>query len=186
MKPVLIDSKEAFSGKWLKILNLTYNDISGTPRTWEAVKRVNSNGAAVILAKFRNSGKLILVRQYRPPTNQFVIEFPAGLIDEGETPQKTAVRELKEETGYTGTVISVRAPAYSSPGMTQETVSFVQIVIDETAPENQNPETDFDDGEFIELFMVSPENMKDFIDERTALGDGIDIKLQIFVESLQS
>jgi 8-oxo-dGTP pyrophosphatase MutT (NUDIX family) len=48
--------------------------------------------------------EIILQKQYRPPLNKVVIEVPAGLIDAGETPEQAAVRELKEETGYVGTV----------------------------------------------------------------------------------
>lgn len=46
--------------------------------------------------------ELLLQKQYRPPVDKVVIEVPAGLIDEGETPEECAVRELKEETGYVG------------------------------------------------------------------------------------
>jgi ADP-ribose pyrophosphatase len=46
----------------------------------------------------------LVVLQYRPPVEAFCVEFPAGLIDQGETPEQAAVRELKEETGYEGKV----------------------------------------------------------------------------------
>lgn len=46
----------------------------------------------------------MLQKQYRPPIDKIVIEVPAGLIDEGETAEQAAVRELKEETGYVGQV----------------------------------------------------------------------------------
>lgn len=46
----------------------------------------------------------MLQKQYRPPANQIMIEVPAGLVDEGETAEQSAVRELKEETGYVGKV----------------------------------------------------------------------------------
>lgn len=46
----------------------------------------------------------MLIRQFRPPINAICIEIPAGLVDEGETPEQAAIRELKEETGYVGEV----------------------------------------------------------------------------------
>lgn len=46
--------------------------------------------------------EIILQKQYRPPLDKVTIEVPAGLIDEGETAEQAAVRELREETGYIG------------------------------------------------------------------------------------
>lgn len=46
----------------------------------------------------------MIIIQYRPPVEAFCVEFPAGLIDEGESPEQAAVRELREETGYSGKV----------------------------------------------------------------------------------
>lgn len=48
--------------------------------------------------------EIVLQKQYRPPIDKITIEVPAGLIDEGETAEQAAVRELKEETGYVGKV----------------------------------------------------------------------------------
>ena len=44
-------------------------------------------------------------KNYRPPINNYCIEYPGGLIDEGETKEQAALRELKEETGYSGTIL---------------------------------------------------------------------------------
>lgn len=46
----------------------------------------------------------MLQKQFRPPINKVVIEIPAGLVDAGESAAESAVRELKEETGYVGAV----------------------------------------------------------------------------------
>lgn len=68
--------------------------------------------------------RTIVIEQYRPPIGKTIIEFPAGLIDEGEGPEKTALRELAEETGYAGgsreggegTIKSVSGVMVSDPG----------------------------------------------------------------------
>lgn len=46
--------------------------------------------------------RTVVIEQYRPPIDKKIIELPAGLIDEGEGPEKSALRELAEETGYGG------------------------------------------------------------------------------------
>lgn len=44
--------------------------------------------------------KFVLIKNYRYPVDEMVLEIPAGLVEEGEEPEETAVRELEEETGY--------------------------------------------------------------------------------------
>jgi len=60
----------------------------------------------------------MIILQYRPPVEAMCVEFPAGLIDEGETPEQAAVRELKEETGYEGKVSEVSPTLSNQPGLT--------------------------------------------------------------------
>lgn len=49
----------------------------------------------------------MLQKQFRPPISKVVIEVPAGLVDEGESPEESAIRELREETGYIGIAAEV-------------------------------------------------------------------------------
>lgn len=56
-------------------------------------------GAAVILP-ITDKGEILLLNQFRPSLNKWLIEIPAGTIDAGETPEQCAERELEEETGF--------------------------------------------------------------------------------------
>jgi len=99
---------------------VNYTDPNNKPRTWEATRRttkpstspVDSIHILAILNKPVASASssesvphILLERQFRPPAGKITIEFPAGLVDEGETADQAAVRELREETGYIGTVV---------------------------------------------------------------------------------
>ena len=61
-----------------------------------------------------------MVRQYRHPTKEYLLEVPAGLIEEGENPDEAAMRELQEEVGYRSTNLRILGGFWSSPGFTDE------------------------------------------------------------------
>lgn len=87
---------------------LTLQDEEGKKRVWESANRsTRSKGgidAVAILALVSHrswpSPRVPIVMQYRPPVGKVCVELPAGLIDEGETPEQAAKRELIEECGY--------------------------------------------------------------------------------------
>lgn len=95
----IISQKTLHEGHYLRFLLSSYTDKKGTIRQWESFQRVNCKGIAVIVP-VTDQGEVLLVRQFRPPLNGYVIEFPAGLNDRGETLEDAAQRELIEETGY--------------------------------------------------------------------------------------
>ena len=163
-------------GRFLQLRNLHFTDNRGRERVWEAVARRNSTGAAIIVPRFVPSGDLLLVRQFRPPVGAMSIEFPAGLIDPGETPAETACRELYEETGYRGKVEKVFPSGSSSPGMSGEKVTIVTMTIEDALypePPVNHPE----DTEYIECFRVKRDCFSRFLEERIAAGDCVDNKL---------
>lgn len=73
--------------------------------------------------------KVVLVRQYRYSIDDYIYEFPAGLVDDGETYQEAAARELKEETGLTLEALKLdemyQKAYYTTIGMTDECCATV-------------------------------------------------------------
>ena len=67
-------------------------------------------------------GRVVLERHYRQVLGRYVYEIPAGHIENWERPRDTALRELKEETGYTPSRISPMLKICVSPGLLRETV----------------------------------------------------------------
>jgi len=97
----IIARRTVWEGKFLRCVITTYIDSKGVKREWEFVERVNCKGIVVIVPVTDEKEVLLLTRQFRPPVNGYVIEFPAGLMSEREsTLREAAMRELIEETGY--------------------------------------------------------------------------------------
>ena len=168
-------------GKFLRMALVGFTDERGRKRSWEAVSRVRTAGAALIVPRIVPDDLYVLVRQFRAATGKYVIGFPAGLIEPGEGAEATAVRELYEETGYEGRAVRLLGPGISSPGLSDEAVFLVVMEIDgeryRTAPPVAHPE----DTESIEVFTVPAGELEQFVSSRQALGDAIDVKIQAFL-----
>ncbi|OGV32050.1 MAG: hypothetical protein A2020_14085 [Lentisphaerae bacterium GWF2_45_14] len=184
-KPFIKNSESLHKGKWLELKKIHFTDEKGHERSWESVERLRCGGAVVMIAALKPSGRLILIRQFRPPMNSYLMEFPAGLIDDGEDPVLSAERELLEETGYKGKVHRIFAPSCSSPGLTGETVRFCLMHVDENLAENRSPSPAPEEGEHIETFLVSPERLSEFLNSRIEAGDSIDSKLLSYSITLE-
>ncbi|RMZ77916.1 hypothetical protein DV738_g4124, partial [Chaetothyriales sp. CBS 135597] len=147
-----LDSSQA---RWVGLKKLDYIDQTGKSRTWEVAVRKTTSASGVdavaignILLHPTKPASTIVVIQYRPPVGKYTIEWPAGLIDAGETAEQAAIREMKEETGYEGKVIDVGPVVSADPGLTSATL---QLVMMEAAA---MPEQSLDDGEHIERVVV--------------------------------
>ena len=184
MKPEAKLKRVLGEGRFLLLRELEYDNGTG-PRLWEACDRRGTGSAVFIYARVQPDDEIVLVRQFRPPANRLMLEFPAGLIDPGETPEATAVRELYEETGYRGKVVGSARPGWSSPGLTGETITMVRMEIDGDAFRGQTVVPHPDENERIEVFRVKRADLADFIARQEAGGIGIDTKLYTYLAGME-
>lgn len=160
--------------RWVTLKQITYVDQTGKQRTWESAQRKTRSAKSgvdavaignILLPPPSLQGKkpvcTMLVIQYRPPLDAYTVEWPAGLIDEGETAEDAARREFKEETGYEVTrVIEVSPPQAADPGMTNANMQMA--LVECQLPEGEDmPEQRLDDGEHIQRVVVPLAEMYD-------------------------
>lgn len=184
MKPEIKGGRVIGEGRFLTLRELEYDNGSGRLRRWEACDRSGTGSAAFILAHIVPDDELLFVRQFRPPAGRLMLEFPAGLIDPGETPEETAARELREETGYRGKVLGCSRPGWSSPGMTGETICLVRMEIDGDAYRGRTVEPRPEECERIEVFRVKRPELAAFVAAQEAEGVGIDSKIYTYLAAL--
>ncbi|XP_054911550.1 ADP-sugar pyrophosphatase isoform X2 [Poeciliopsis prolifica] len=182
--PHVIKEEVLAEGKWVKLEQTTYVDPAGNTRTWETAKRTTrrSNteadgvGIVALLKRTLHKDCVVMVKQFRPPMGGNTLEFPAGLIDEGETADVAALRELKEETGYKGKVVGVTPVTCLDPGLSNSTTQIVLVDINGDDVENVNPTQQLGDGEFVEVILLP-------LDEFQCKIDNLIRKEKIIVDS---
>ncbi len=152
--------KVVFKGEWLSVHESVYLNQNGQEIVWESVRRQRSKAGVVVFAKMKPSGRLILVKQYRPVLNGFIIGFPAGLSN--DEPEQALV-ELKEETGYVGTITEISPILKSNGGIIDDGGRVVCIEVDENDPRNKNPQQELEPTEQIEVFPIHPDDAYDFL-----------------------
>jgi ADP-ribose pyrophosphatase len=83
-------------------------------------REIVEHGGAVAIVAIDDQERVLLVRQYRKPVERFLLEIPAGTLEEGEDPDACARRELLEETGHSAERVERLLGFYSAPGFCTE------------------------------------------------------------------
>ena len=90
------------------------------PNGVRATREVITHPGSVVVLPVLKDGCIVMIRQYRHATRQYLWELVAGRIDGGETVKQAAARELLEETGYSAKRFSVFLDVFPTPGFLEE------------------------------------------------------------------
>jgi len=177
--------------KYLSLYEAEYENKIGNMRTWTVASRKDNDtlqkqffenkedatDGVIIAAYHKYEKKLVIIKQFRIPLNDYVYELTAGLIDPGEDVKSTIGRELMEETGLKIVdVIKNRGTdkVYVSAGMTDESLALVYCTC-----EGEISDEYLEDDECIEAMLVSQEEAKELIQSN----DKFDIKCFLILQS---
>lgn len=165
----ILKVKTLVETKYLNMYEAEYENKKKNKKSWMIASRKSKKevediffnnkeddiDAVVIIPIHKEEQKLVLIKQFRVPINNYVIELPAGLVDGNEGYEEAVRRELKEETGLDLINIDMEdsiEKAYLSPGMTDESVALIKCYCSgEISSEN------LEDDEDIEVIMVNKE-----------------------------
>lgn len=138
-----------------KILNLRRDKVellNGKETYREIVE--HSGGSCVYCEE---NDKILLVKQFRYAYKEELWEIPAGKLDKGEKPYKTAIRELEEECGIKAEEVELVFEIYPSPGYTQEKIYIYQ------AKNFTKTQKHLDEGEFLESYWIDKQTVKEML-----------------------
>jgi ADP-ribose pyrophosphatase len=166
LKETRLDSMAMYEGNFIKVFKDNVQLPDGSVSTREHIAHP---GAVAVLAMLDN-GDLLMERQFRYAPQREFIELPAGKVDHGEDILLTAQRELLEETGYIASDWTHLTTAWPCIGYANERMEYF-LARGLTYQGRQ-----LDDGEFLEVFELSPTDALDWIrqgkinDSKTMVG----------------
>lgn len=156
-----IARKNIFKGH---VIEVVVDDVL-LPDGKTATRELVLHNGAVGIIPITNEGKILLVKQFRKPLEKVILEIPAGKIDPGEEtmPERTARRELEEETGFQANTWTYVSSMYLSPGFSNEKMYMYYA---EKLARVENPLAQ-DDDEVLELYELTLQEAKAEIEKGT-------------------
>ena len=148
-----IDAKTVYEGL---IVNVR-SDIAELGNGKHVRREVVEHPGGVGIIPVTHDNKVLMVRQYRYPMEEELLEIPAGKLDDGEAPIDCAKRELYEETGCKAGKIVDMGEIYPSPGFCRETL-YLYLALD-----LQHGDMHLDEDEFLSVEAVDIEELIDKI-----------------------
>jgi ADP-ribose pyrophosphatase len=153
-KEKLLSSRTVFEGRAVKLILSTVEKSTGETVTREIVEHRDAIAAVVV----DNRGHVVMVRQFRVPTGKDLLEIPAGVMEDGESPEECVRRELQEEIGYLPKKIIRLGGFYPAPGYCTE---FINVFLTTGLEESRLVAEDTDE---IEVVRIPVEKITGMID----------------------
>lgn len=128
-----LSTEQVYKGSIINVERLTVELPNGKKASRDVVR---NHGASVVVPIIDNH--IILVEQFRKPTEQVFLELPAGKLEYGEDPMICAGRELKEETGYTAGKLEKILTLYPAPAFADEALHIylaTELIKGEATPD---------------------------------------------------
>ncbi|GAA6022172.1 hypothetical protein JCM11491_005115 [Sporobolomyces phaffii] len=185
-------------GQWIELQQIDWTDEDGKDRVCEmAARKTTSEGgidAVAIAALLHHPNRptsIPLILQYRPPVRAICVELPAGLIDKGESPETSALRELYEETGYGGDAFKGRINVLELGGVvagdprTSRTNMVLTTVEVELRDGDGEPEPHLDAGEHVEVRVTPVLDLYRHLEAYEALGYVVDGYVHHFAAGIE-
>ena len=120
-------------------------------------REVVEHPGGVAIVPVTEGGEVLMVRQYRYPMEEELLEIPAGKLEYGENHYDCALRELSEETGCTAGKMVYLGPIYPSPGFSRE-ILYIYLAMD-----LERGDMHLDENEFLSVEAVALDCLVDKI-----------------------
>ncbi len=148
-----LTSKTEFRGN---ILNVRVDQVKLPDGNRSSREIVEHSGGVTVLPVTKEK-EIIMVKQFRKPTGEVLLELPAGKLESGEKPKKCAERELLEETGFKADKMVKVLSFYTSPGYSNELLHLYTGEVSKVKKQN------LDQGEFLEVKIIKSSKARKLI-----------------------
>jgi ADP-ribose pyrophosphatase len=161
----IISSREVLKNKLFTIVE----EVATDPDGFEIQRSIVRHPGSAVMLPVDDTERMLLVKQFRLPAEDYLWEIPAGRLDPGESPLEAAKRELREETGYKAERWTQLASFWASPGYVSEKMTL--FLAQNLTPGKQEAMED----ERIEMRWFAKQEVADMIRK----GEIIDAKTMI-------
>lgn len=142
-----------YKGKFLEF----HRDTVVLPNGHTASREYLHHPGAIAAVPVLDDGTVVLVRQFRYPTGQALLEIPAGKLESGEEPEECVRRELREEIGYEPDTIIPLTSIWTTPGFTDEVIHLFCATGLKPCPGQPDPD------EFLERVTLTRQELMEII-----------------------